>query len=94
MTVINPLRPPVFDNRGALHYPGDQTANLLGQIFGPTLLSELIVVDAVSYDPDADMTTGRTRPANQNDLDSIDPADLPYPRARTVTVRAWAAEHR
>lgn len=88
MTVIDPLARHVFDNRGTLNYPGDVRDHLLGGIFGPSYMRELLIVVEVSYDAELDLTTGRTRIANQDDVDSIDESTLPYPQARSITAPA------
>jgi len=52
-----------------LNYPGRCTG-LEGQIVGPTLLGQLLVISSTFYDETKDRTEAFTRPATQAEVDA------------------------
>ncbi|MCI0685776.1 MAG: hypothetical protein L0Y54_00860 [Sporichthyaceae bacterium] len=44
-----------------LHYPGNLTGRIEGQVVGPTLLGEHLAIGTTEYDPDTDHTTAHMR---------------------------------
>lgn len=52
-----------------LNYPGRCTG-LEGQIVGPTLLGQLLVITSTFYDAEKDRTEAFTRPATQPEIDA------------------------
>jgi hypothetical protein len=56
-----------LDNRPACNYHGD-VSGMVGQIVGPTLAGELLVADAVTYDPGADRSRVLFRYATDTDV--------------------------
>lgn len=55
-----------LDNRPKLTYPGDVTA-AVGQVMGPTLAGEALVMDSADYDPETGVTVARFRYATTAD---------------------------
>lgn len=55
-----------LDNRPVAHYSGD-VRQAVGQLVGPTLNGEVLVVDEVTFDVDADRSTARFRYATADD---------------------------
>lgn len=55
------------DNRPRATYRTDATA-AVGQVMGPTLAGELLVLDSADYDPDTDTTVCRFRYATTADV--------------------------
>jgi hypothetical protein len=62
--------PNAVDNRPVLHYRGDLTGRIEGQVVGPTTAGEWLAVDETSYDPKTDMTTARFRYATTADMEA------------------------
>lgn len=56
-----------FDNRPKATYQGDVTA-AVGQIVGPNLHGEMLVIDQADYDPATGTTVARFRPATTADI--------------------------
>ena len=61
-----------IDTRPTAHYRGD-TSSTVGQVVGPTMAGEFLVVDEVDYDAAADRSTARFRYATTEDLQAIPP---------------------
>lgn len=59
-----------LDNRPTLTYPGD-TRDTVGQLVGPTLAGEILVVDEAVYDPAAHVTRCRFRYATTADRERV-----------------------
>lgn len=55
-----------LDNRPTAHYPGD-VRQAVGQLMGPTTAGEVLVVDEVTFDVDADRSTARFRYVTADD---------------------------
>jgi hypothetical protein len=55
-------------DRYRLHYRGDLTGRIEGQVVGPNLFGELFVIAATEYDPGTDRTTARVRFATTEDV--------------------------
>lgn len=53
-----------------LHYNGDRTADIVGQLVGPTLLGQVLTIISADYDPATDTTTAHLRPATQPEVDA------------------------
>lgn len=58
--------PPLDDYE--LHYKGDLTGKIEGQILGPNRMGELFTIVETEYDSENDRTTARVRFTTQNDL--------------------------
>jgi len=56
-----------LDNRPTLTYPGDTTSTL-GQVVGPTLAGEWLIIDAAHYHADINKTTVWLRYATADDI--------------------------
>lgn len=56
-----------IDNRPRATYPGD-IRSAVGQVVGPTLAGELLVVDDVEFDPVAGKSVARFRYATTPDV--------------------------
>jgi len=61
--------PAPVDHRPRLNYHGDVSA-AVGQLMGPNLNGELLVLDSTEYDPVTDTTVARFRYARVEDLAS------------------------
>lgn len=57
----------VFDNRRKCHYPGD-VRSAVGQVVGPNLLREMLVIESVDFDPETNTSTAYFRYATIEDM--------------------------
>jgi hypothetical protein len=62
--------PNAVDNRPILHYRGDLSGRIEGQVVGPTMAGEWLAVDETSYDPEVGLTTARLRYATTADMEA------------------------
>lgn len=62
--------PAVFDNRPTATYAND-VRTAVGQVVGPTLWGELLVVDEVDYSPQTGHSVVRFRRATTHDMPTV-----------------------
>lgn len=57
-----------LDNRPTLHYRGEVSQDMVGQVVGPNLFGELYTFAEVTYDRVADRSTVRLRNATEPEV--------------------------
>jgi hypothetical protein len=58
-----------LDNRPTLTYPGDTTSTV-GQVVGPTLAGEWLVIDDVTFDAEAGKSRAHLRYATEAEVEA------------------------